>query len=145
MAGNTNPIFAAKGLLPWSDNVTAANTTLDGASGTVNYIKFAGSAWAAGADGAFVVGLRFKGKGANAASLARVFINNGAAETTAANNCFLTEYLLPLTALSQTVPQPEIIVPFGFILPAGHRIFWTLATAVATGWQAVAICGDYAP
>lgn len=142
MAANVNPIFAARGQLPWSVNITAANTAQDG-TGTVDFLQIAGTAWVVGADGAFVQGIRFKSKVANVASLARVFVNNGGANTTAANNFFVDEILLPATTLSQTAPQPYLFMPLSFIVPASHRVFVTLGTAVAGGWQVMAIVGDY--
>ena len=144
MPANTNPIFALRGGIAWSANVTAANTTLDGASGTVSYLNVGGGpAFVAGTDGTFVPGVQFTPKGANVASLARLFINNGGVETTGANNCLIRELLLPATALSQTAPQPPVFAPLGFILPSGYKVFWTLATAVATGWQASMVVGEY--
>lgn len=144
MPANINPIFASRGLLPWSDNVTVANINQDG-SGALNFFKVAGAEWVTPADGVFVLGIRFKSKGANVASLARVFIaRTGIGGSTTINDIFmLPELVLPATALSQTAPQGDLILPMGYILPAGHRIFWTLATAVATGWQAMAVVGDY--
>ncbi len=143
MVANVNPIFAARGQLPFSPTVTLANTAQDG-TGTVDFLQIAGATWIVGADGAFVIGIRFKSKGANASSsLARVFVNNGGVNTTAANNIFIDEMFLPITALSQTAVQAAVMMPIGFILPAGHRVFITLATAAAGGWQAMAIVGDY--
>ena len=136
MAANTSPIFAAKGSITFSGAVTAANTAKDG-TGTVNLIE------TAPVDGAFVQGIRFKSRGVNVASFVRVFITMNGDPTVAANNAMWDEIALPATALSEVAAQPVLYMPMNIVLPGTFRIYWALATAVAGGWQAMTVAGDY--
>lgn len=141
MAGNNNPLFVKQGSLAWGAPLTAADTTKDGTSLTAtNLIE------TANVEGSYIMGIRFKSRGANVATLARVFLNNGLTNATAINNTLWDEISLPATSLSEVAPQPTLYMPLNTILPAlpqAHRIYWTIATAVAGGWQATVVSGDY--
>jgi hypothetical protein len=144
MVANINPIYVKGAKQAWSSVITAADTTQTGITGA-NYFadSVTGFALVAGADGIWLPGVRFKSRGTNVASLARVFINNGSAETSASNNLFFEEIVLPATTLSQAAAQQPVFMPINMIIPSGHRLFWTLATAVAGGWQGMFTSGDY--
>lgn len=137
MAGNIDPIYARKGSIGLSAPILAANTAMDG-TGTVT------TAFTADAiNGSYIQKLRFKAVGTNVQSVARIFINNGATNAVATNNVLFDEITLsPVTASSNSAVV-AIDIPLGFALPAGYKINITLGTAVAAGWQASAICGDY--
>jgi hypothetical protein len=94
-------------------------------------------------NGSFIQRIRFKAGGTNTASVARIYINNGSAPTTATNNTFYGEVSLPATTAIATAATVEIDYPMGFAIPAGFRIYFGLATAVAAGWVATCISGDY--
>jgi hypothetical protein len=144
MPANINPIYSLTGDV--SNNattgmgqpITAAANDFTGA-GAGNALVFT-----AGANGGFVKSLRFKAAGTNVASLARIFFNNGAANTTAANNSLFGELVLPATTASTTaMTSPDYEYPIGLALPAGFRIYVGLAVAVASGWVVVPIAGEY--
>lgn len=115
--------------------LTAANNVYDG-TGTV------GTVLAAGAAGTFVGAIKAKPLGTNVASVARFFVNNGSSNGTPANNYFIGELALPATTASAAAALTELSLPVGFAIPAGHSITALLGTAVAAGWQFVAIAGD---
>jgi hypothetical protein len=73
----------------------------------------------------------------------RVFINNGSANTTAANNSFWGEVALPATTASTTGATIDLDYQLGFALPAGWRIYVGLGAAVAAGWTVTCIAGKY--
>jgi hypothetical protein len=138
MTANFKPIFGLTPnvgplnvLLKTSDNVydgNGANTT---------------SAFVAGANGAYVERIRFRAAGTNVATVARIWINNGSAFTTAANNELFDEITLPATtavANSSTLLQE---LALGFSIPASYRIAVGLGTTVAAGYYITVIGMDY--
>jgi hypothetical protein len=144
MAGNAAPIFSRRGQV--SNNgttgmnqlVTAAAADYTGA-GANNSLVFTADA----TNGSFVQRIRFKAGGTNVASVARIFINNGSTPTTASNNVFYGEISLPATTAIATAATVEVDYPLDFALPAGFRLYFGLGTAVAAGWVATVIAGDY--
>jgi hypothetical protein len=138
MAANINPIYP---LVPNSGarNVvlTAANTTKDGTAGTT-------LVYTAGANGGRVKYLRLQAIGTNVASLLRVFLNNGSAVGTAANNSPIGELPLPIATLSETAMSgPPMVLPIDLELGPNERLYVVLATAVAAGWAVTAHGGDF--
>jgi hypothetical protein len=137
MAINTAPIFTKKGDIQWSPGaLVAANTAKDG-TGAVATV------FTAGIDGAFAQKLFVRALGTNVATVLRVFVNNGAANTVAANNSLIAEMTLPATTLSEVAAQPPYEVPLNFALPAGFKILCTLGTAVAAGYAVSVFGGSY--
>lgn len=141
---NKTPIYSIGGDQS-SDSATAMAPTFTtaaanytGADGTHNKLVFT-----AGANGGFLQRLRFKAIGTNTATVARIFINNGSANTTATNNSFYGETSLPATTASNTAATVEIDYPMNFALPPGWRIYVGLATTVAAGWVCTPIAGEY--
>lgn len=144
MAGNAAPIYskdgevANNGTTGMNALVTSAANDYTGA-GANNSLIFTADA----TNGSFVQRIRFKAGGTNVASVARIFLNNGAALTTATNNVFYGEVSLPATTLIATAATVEIDYPLNFALPPGFRIAFGLGTAVAAGWVATVIAGNY--
>jgi hypothetical protein len=141
MPANTQPIFTLAPDVQWTTPaMTAANTTKDLTAGTI-YLAFTADA----TNGGYVQRIRFRTLGANsAATVARIWINNGGATGTAANNTLFDEITLPTTLLSETAAQANYELPLNFALPSGDRIYVTLGTAPNTaGWQATVIGGKY--
>jgi hypothetical protein len=141
---NKTPIYSIGG-----DNSTDSGTTMastfttaaadyTGATATHNKLVFT-----AGANGSFVQRLRFKAIGTNTASVARVFINNGSTNATAANNVFYGEISLPATTAIATAATVEIDYPMNFALTPNFRIYVGLGTTVAAGWVCFAVAGEY--
>lgn len=144
MVANTAPIFTKKaniatdGLTGMGAPILAAANDFTGA-GANNALVFT-----AGAEGAYIRRLHFKAAGSNVASLARIFINNGAVNTTSTNNKLFDDMPLPITTASitgQTGPGLDFVMEMA--IPAGYRIYVGLATAVASGWVVTPIAGDY--
>lgn len=144
MAGNADPIYSAQGEVAnngttgMNQLITAAANDYTGA-GANNSLIFTAEA----TNGSYVERIRFKAGGTNVASVARIFINNGSAPTTATNNVFYGEVSLPGTTIIATAATIDVDYPLGFALPPGFRLYFGLGTAVAAGWAATVIGGNY--
>ena len=134
---NTLPIYTASADTQWIGSATVANTTKDLTSGTA-YLAFTASS-----TGGYVQRMRFRPLGTNVATVARVFINNGGATGTTANNILWDEISLPATTLSETSSLPTYELPLNFALPPSYRLFVTIATVVAAGFAITVIGGKY--
>jgi hypothetical protein len=137
MAANTAPIFTATPDIQWADSMSAANTTKDLTGGT-GYLAFT-----AGISGSFVQRMRFRTLGTNVASVARVWINNGQSTGSSINNTLWDELSLPATTVTEVAAQSNYELPLNFALPSNYRLYVTLGTAVAAGWDGIVIGGDY--
>ena len=147
MAQNTNPIFPLVPVNSWVSGTAAtagtpgltANTTTDLTAGTIYGPIFTADA----TDGSRLDFIKVRALGTNVATVIRIWINNGAATTTAANNTLYLERTLSATTVSQVAEQPDIILPLNISLAAGYRVYATFGTAVAAGFHLTAIGGDY--
>ena len=147
MAQNTNPIFPLTPVNTWVSGAAAnaatpgvtANTTKDLTSGTIYGPIFTGKA----VDGSRLDFIKVRALGTNVQTVVRIWINNGSATGTAANNTLYLERTLIATTVSETAEQPDIILPLNISLSAGYRIYATFGTAVAAGFHLTAVGGDY--
>lgn len=141
MALNAKPIWKGKPVIGWNTtNITAANTTTDGASGT-KYDIFTADATNGGLARTAVI----VPKGTNVATVMRFWLNNGSADTTAANNTLIGEVTCPATTVSQVAALNSIPFAINEDLPLGYKIFVTIGTAVAAGFSVTLYAGDYTP
>jgi len=141
MPANNQPIFTRLADVQWTVSaMTVANTTTDLTAGTI-YLAFTADA----TNGGYVQRIRFRTLGTNSnATVARVWVNNGATTATAANNTLIDEITLPTTTVSQVAGQANYELPLNFALPAGYRIYITVGTApTSAGWNATVIGGKY--
>lgn len=144
MPANVAPIYTLKGDVSnnagtgMNQAVTAAANDYTGI-GANNSLAFTADA----TNGSFIQKLRFKPIGTNVASVARIFINNGLTNATAANNTFFGEISLPATTISAVTALIEIDYPLNLVLPPGFRIYFGLGTGVAAGWVCTPVGGVY--
>ena len=115
--------------------VTAANTARDG-TGAVSVVFSADEA-------TWVEKVRFTAVGTNIQTVARLFINNGDPNATAANNVLIAEVTLPATTASADTAITAVESTLRLYVPEGYRILLTLGTAVASGYYVTAFAGDY--
>lgn len=144
-APNNDPIYSKAGQIsmkPASLLGVASNrtSTYDGSNATTDKIL-----WTASAQGGYVQRIRFKPAGTNAASVARIWINNGSAQTTATNNVLYGEISLPATTISAVAALPDIDYPMNLALPNGYTVIVGVSAAadLASGWSATVIGGSY--
>jgi len=144
---NNNPIYSRLGQTS-SDGATAMAPTVLTATGDYTGVSanhqlvFTADA----TNGGIIKSLRFKAKGTNIASVARIYINNGSANTTAANNSFFGEMSLPATTAINTAATIDLDYNFpnnGTALDPGFCIYVGVATTVAAGWVVTPIGGKY--
>ena len=146
MPANTSPIFPLTANITWVSGAAAnaatpgvtANTTFDLTSGTIY-----GPVYTATTNGSRLDFLRLRPLGTNVATVARVWINNGSATGTAANNVLFFERTVATTTVSQTAEQFDTVIPLNISLQATYRIYLTFGTAVAAGFHASVVGGDY--
>ena len=141
-APNTEPIYSKVGDVQFSAAIITANNTLDITSGT-SYLVYTADA----TNGGYVRELRLKASPANntAATVLRVWINNGSTTGTATNSALIGEVGIPATTASATAALPDFAFPLGFALPPGYKIYVTVGTAPGGSGQFVAtvIGGKY--
>ena len=139
MAANVQPIYSKTADIQWAtDIVQSANTTTTLTTGTTYCIFTADTT-----NGGYVQRVRFRPLGSNAATVARVWINNGSDTTVAANNAMWDEIAIALTTVSQTAAQATYELPLNFPLPPSYRLYVTLGTGVLAGFDVVVIGGKY--
>lgn len=146
MPANTTPIFPLTPVVSWVSGAGAgagtpgitANTTTDLTSGTIY-----GPLETAGTNGCRVDAIKVRALGTNVQTVIRIWINNGSATTTAANNTLFMERTLSSTTVSQTAEVADILIPMNVSLPPGYRVYATFGTAVAAGFHLTALGGDY--
>ena len=143
MAGNPSPIFSRVGAIGLNGPNTLGTSIISDYNGTGanNVIFFTADA----TNGGFIQRIRFKAAGTNAVSVARIFLNNGSANTTASNNTFYGEISLPATTASTTAATVDVDYPMGIALPPGYRIVIGISatTTLASGWVPTVIAGAY--
>jgi len=144
MPANTTPIYPLTPKVSWGA-LTAANTAKDG-TGTVATL------FTAGANGARIDQIKARALGTNVATVLRLFINNGSANSTAANNSLIHEATIAATTLSEvaaladndiTITKGANVVPPIQFLPAGYKIMAAIGTAVVAGLQITVSGADY--
>lgn len=148
MAANSDPIYSRIGNVSSDGTGTSSSAmapTLTTATGDYTGIsanhKLVFTADAT--NGGFIQRIRFKAIGTNTASVARIYINNGATAGTATNNSFVGEMSLPGTTGINTAATTDVDYPMNFAIDPGFRIYVGLGTTVAAGWVPVAIAGKY--
>lgn len=140
MAQNTSPVFPLVPVITWvNTGAVTANTTTDLTAGTNYNSGFTANA----TNGSRVDFVRVRALGTNVATVMRVWINNGSATGTAANNTLFFERTLSATTVSQVAELPDVILPINASLPAGYKIYYTFGTAVAAGYSVSVVGGDY--
>jgi hypothetical protein len=140
MAQNTSPVFPLVPIVTWvNTGAVTANTTTDLTAGTNYNSGFTANA----TNGSRVDFVRVRTLGTNVATVMRVWLNNGSATGTAANNTLFFERTLAASTVSQTAEQIDTVLPINVSLPAGYKIYYTFGTAVAAGYSISVVGGDY--
>ena len=139
MAANVQPIYSKTADIQWATEIVqSANTTTNLTAGTIYHIFSADTT-----NGGYVQRVRFRPLGTNAATVARIWINNGGNTTNASNNTLWDEIAIALTTVSQTAAQATYELPLNFPLPPSYKLYVTLGTAVLAGFDVTVIGGKY--
>ncbi len=144
MPANTAPVFPIVPKVSWGKVLTADATAVKNHDGTTANAVLV---FTAGANGARIEEIKALPLGTNAATVLRIFINNGQDPTVATNNALYEEITCPSTSITETMQQSELILinkdSSALILPPGYRLYAAVGTTVATGLQVTVIGGDY--
>lgn len=138
MTANTTPIFPITPNVVVGQTLTAANTSMTG-TGTVATV------YTAGANGGKPESIIFRAAGTNVATVARIFINNGSANSTATNNTLFAELTLPATTANAAAAMNDMRYQFpdNFRLPSSYTVLVTIGTAVSAGYAITCFGADY--
>lgn len=136
MAANTAPIYS-KGPVLGFGTIATANTAKDG-TGTVVLV------WTADAtEGGRIEKVKVRAAGTNIATVLRLFINNGATNTTATNNTLYSETTIAATTLSEVAALADTEITLNLALPATYRVYATIGTTIAAGLHLTGVGGKY--
>lgn len=135
MAANTAPIFTIVPFAKWG-TVATANTAMDG-TGTVVEI-FEG-----GTEGSFLEKILLRAMGTNVATVARIWLNNGSTNATAANNTMVAEITLPATTASANSKLADNEILMNMPIPPSYKVYVTIGTTVAAGYHVTGVGGKY--
>lgn len=144
MVANREPRFTGKSNVTFSTDTivgTAANTDRTLATGTT-YI-----AYLCPTDGAIVEGVHLYPQGTNVATVAALYLNNGSAITTPANNRMIQEITCPASTASNNAAIPPVWIPVPrplWDIPEGYRLVLAFRTATAAGFHAVTAASQFA-
>lgn len=146
MSAGIAPIYVATPADEWasSNACTAANTNADLSSGTSYLVG------TAGVNGAFLKGLTCKALPANAtaASVMRIWLNNGSTIAAPANSALVGELPLPATTVQAAGGNPDFYWAApngGRAIATGHKVYVTFGTAAggSGAWCVTADKGDF--
>lgn len=159
MPANTSPIFPltpAVGAMNAIVSTAMTNTkAMDGteAVGTSMALAFTAGANGSRLDSIIIRYTATNGStasGTSAASVIRLWVNNGASNTTATNNQLIGEIAMPaqtVTALGTAITQPQVfqLPSDGFSIPASYRIYAgnTVAAGGVLAFLVSVSGGDY--
>jgi len=149
MAVNTDPIYSKVGDIQWSATsalfataMTAGNvSSYDGTDANIKSIFTADAT-----NGGYVQRIRAKCAaltGTSAASVLRIWVNNGSTAGTAVNNVLIGEVSLPAVSNTVVAANPDIEYPLNIALPPGYKLLAGIGTAVTTGWVVAVFGGKY--
>jgi hypothetical protein len=126
MPANVLPIYSRVADIQWVESIVTAHNVQDLTSGT-SYLAFTADS----TNGGFVSYARVKANPANntAATVVRIWINNGSTVGTATNSALFTELALPATTTSATAAQSDFTIPLNLPLPPGYKLYVTIGTA----------------
>ena len=102
--------------------------------------------WTADAtEGGWLEEIVFKATPAGNTSLtvARIWVNNGGTTGTATNNGLIAEIGLPVVVATATAESIGFIKPIRRAFDPAFRIYITLGTGSANGWNATGFGGKY--
>lgn len=154
MAANTNAVFPLTPKIATGQLLSTAATAAKFYDGTDAVGTNMVSIFTAGVNGSRTDFIRVKygstaglaPSGTTNSTVMHVFVNNGTANTTATNNIFITDFLVPAITYSNTVLNGEITIPLGISLPAGYIVYVNSQAAAGgtnAAWAITAVGGDY--
>lgn len=152
MAANIDPVYSKAGKIGNGSTSLTFRTSTSTAASAATPFDGAGTldtniweAWKADAtNGGFLRSIvaKIATTGVGVASVLRLYINNGSANTTVTNNGLYKEITLPAITATQVAATPDFEIPCNILLPAGYRILYNFGTAPVNIWMVYGIGGD---
>lgn len=143
MAANINPTFP---LTPVTTIVAVMNNAVTTTNGDLSGADVR-TVFTGGTNGSRVDYIKVRPTGTNAATVFRIFINNGGSAATASNNALFMERTLATTSSTQTAELADNLIQLDLPLPTGYKLLCTIGTATgggtAAGWVPTGVGGDY--
>ncbi len=140
MPMNNDPVYPKTPNVSWDQTVTVANNTADLTTGT-SYLIFT-----AGSNGSYVDSVVCKAAPAvnTAATVLRIWLNNGSTTGTAANSVLIEEISMPATTTSAVLGLPTFCAALRRAIPAGYKLYVTAGTDPgATNLHVTCFGADY--
>lgn len=148
MPGNPQPIFSRVGDV--SCNVGVVSTANVGQTLTTAAADYTGISLnnkvvytSDATNGSFIQRIRLKSLGTNAATVARIYMNNGGDQTITNNNILIGEITLPATTATSTTATIDVDYALNMAINPGFMILVGLGTTVSAGWAVSAVGGRY--
>ena len=140
MASNTKPVFPKTPLAAVGQTLLTANTAKDG-TGTVVTLVTAGN------DGAKFDGVNIAYTGTSVATTLKLFLNNGGATTTAANNTLIKTINVPANTLASEVNSAAdfftaALSGGSLMMPPNYKITACIGITVASAISVLGTAGD---
>lgn len=136
MAANISPIFPNVPVRGWGLLTTQTDPTMTGVGTVLTLLT-------AGANGTRLDSIVYEALGTNVASVLYLYLNNGSAPTTAANNSLIKQIPLPATTANAAYETVDVRQLMDIAMAPGDVLLASLGTAVAAGWQITALGGNY--
>ncbi len=143
MSANIEPIYPVIPKVSMCKVLTADATASKNHDGTSSGAVLL---FTAGANGSRIDSVKAMPLGTNAATVLRLFINNGQDPTVATNNSLFKEISSASNTISETaaVTELKLITPDDLLcLPPNYRLYIVVGTTIVAGLQVTAIGGDY--
>jgi len=137
MPGNTSPLFSRIANMGIT-TLTTGNSDHTGSGANTVILWTADPTNGGRADSAIAVPL-----GTNVATVLRIWVNNGGAPSTIANNALVSETTMAATTISEVIAQSVTLVPLALALPAGWRLLAAVSTTIAAGIAVTVAGGSY--
>lgn len=138
MAANTTPIYSRIADIQFNPLVLTGNTTTTLGAGTI-YLLFTADP----TNGGRVERVIIMPLGTNAATVFRLWINNGGVTTTATNNTQIRDITIPATTVNQAAAIGSIESILNVVLPPAYTLYATLGTTVLAGFAVTVFGGKY--
>ena len=136
MAANTAPRYTLIANTSPGKIALTGNTARD-SSGTSILIFTADAT-----DGSRVSKIRCCTLGTNTASNIMIWLNNGSAAGPTTSS-LIADVTLPGTTVSQVAGQTPVDIVLDIDMPASYRLYATVGTTMAIGWNVSAFGGDF--
>ena len=138
MPANSEPIFSRAPSITCGVAVTSGSSNSFLGTATNDLLLYTADA----TNGSYIKKIRFKAMGTNAATVARIYVNDGSTASSTHYSLY-GELSLQATTTSLTAAQPDIDYMMDLPLPASYRLYVGIGSSAAAGWMVTPVGGIY--